>query len=114
MSDDDGELVRHTSDGEQMLYDFCKHVTSLCLFSLGGVLALADKVQGRSAGLLVGAVAVIGLAALLSFTATGQIVDARMGGKPVRTRDLSRSAAPVLLFVGLGMFVYLFTGSLKL
>ena len=86
-----------------------------CAGSAGrGVLALADKVQGRSATLLVGAVAVIGLAALLSFTATGQIVDARMGGKPVKARDLSRSAAPVLLFVGLGMFVYLFTGSLKL
>ncbi|MES2754602.1 MAG: hypothetical protein V4659_08055 [Pseudomonadota bacterium] len=110
---DDGEGA-HAQDGAWMLYDFCKHITSLCLFSLGGVLALADKVQGRQAGLLVGAVATIGLAALMSFVATGQIVDARMGGKPVAARDLSRSAAPLLLMVGLGMFVYLFTRSLKL
>ena len=48
-----------SGDGEEMLYDYLKHLTSLCLFSLGGVAALADKVHGRSRVPLVIALAVI-------------------------------------------------------
>ena len=100
-------------DASAMLYDYFKHLTSLCLFSLGGVLALADKVHGRS-GLLIGALGVIGLAALVSFASSGDIVDSRFKGKPLNpSLSLYRFVSPALLSVGLGMFLYLFLGTLK-
>ncbi|WP_010542600.1 hypothetical protein [Sphingomonas elodea] len=96
-------------DGAALLYDYFKHLTGLCLFSLGGVAALTDKVAGRSLVLLIITFLVIGLAGLISFTATGSIVDSRAKGKPIR-RDITycRHAAPLMLSVGLGMFLYLF------
>lgn len=100
------------NDGATLLYDYFKHLTALCLFSLGGVAALADKLTERSLLPLVLTFAVIGLAGLTSFSATGSIVDSRFKGKPIRS-DISRyrNAAPLLLAVGLGMFLYLFISS---
>ena len=104
---DDDEPI--APSGEAVLYDYLKHLTSLCLFSLGGVAALADKVQGRAVLPATVALAVIGLAAFCSFYATGLIVEARFTGQPIRGRlDLYRHAAPLLLAVGIGMFFYLF------
>lgn len=111
MNDDDGH---GGTDGEAMLYDYLKSVTTLCLFSLGGVAALADKVHGRSVVMVVVALGIIGLAAFCSFYACGMIVEARYSGKPIRGRfDLYRHAPPLLLSVGLGMFMYLYVGSLR-
>ena len=102
------------AEGETLLYDYFKHLTSLCLLSLGGVLALAEKVQGRSSTLVIAALAVIGLAALISFSAAGEIVDARYKGKPLAKHlDLYRFASPALLSIGLGMFLYIFLGTMK-
>ncbi len=96
-------------DGEALLYDYLKHLTALCLFSLGGVAALADKVHGRSLVSLVLALGAIAMAAAISFVATGMIVDARLAGKPSgRSVNILRHASPVLLSVGIGMFIYLF------
>ncbi|RYD59885.1 MAG: hypothetical protein EOP60_00940 [Sphingomonadales bacterium] len=108
------EDERPSHEGTAMLYDYFKHLTSLCLFSLGGVLALADKVQGRSTMLLIGALSVIGASALISFTAAGEIVDARYKGKPLAKHlNFYRMASPVLLSLGLGMFLYIFVGTMK-
>ena len=101
-------------DGETFLYDYLKYLTSLCLFSLAGVAALAGKVTGRSPVSLTIALVVIGLAALSSFYASAMIVEARFAGKPIKGNlNLYRHAAPLLLSVGLGMFLYLFVKSLK-
>jgi len=99
-------------DGATLLYDYFKHLTALCLFSLGGVAALAEKVATRSLVLLVLTFAVIGLAGFTSFYATGSIVDSRFTGKPIR-KDITlyRHGAPLLLAFGLGMFLYLFIKS---
>lgn len=111
MSDDD-EPVAH--DGQAIMYDYLKHLTTLCLFSLGGVAALADKVSGRQALLVVMAMVVIGVAALSSFIASGMIVEARYSRQPIKPHfDRYRNASPLLLSVGLGMFFYLFFGSLR-
>lgn len=110
---EDEENVPH--DRAAMLYDYFKHLTSLCLFSLGGVLALADKIEGRSTTLLIGALVVIASSALLSFSGAGEIVTARYKGKPLsRHLDLYRALSPLLLSMGLGVFIYLFMGTLKL
>lgn len=115
MNDDEelpGELPH---DARTLLYDYFKHLTSLCLLSLGGVLALADKVQGRGKTLLIGALIVIGLAALLSFTGAGELVGSRFKGKPLNKHvNYYLAMSPILLSMGLGVFVYLFIGTLKL
>ena len=112
MSDDDGEPIAH--DGQAILYDYLKHLTTLCLFTLGGVAALADKVSGRQALLVVMAMVVIGMAAFSSFIASGMIVDARYNRQPIKAHfDKYRHAAPLLLSVGLGMFMYLFFRALR-
>ncbi len=102
-------------DTDPIVYDFYKFLTSLCVFSLGGVLALADKIgpEGRGKELLVGALIVICIAGLFAFTAVGEIVRARSRGEPLRpgTR-FYQSAAGILLAFGLGMFTYLFVRSL--
>lgn len=110
--DDDSEPVG--DGGDTILYDYLKHLTSLCLFSLAGVAALADKIHGRSAASVIIALVVIGMAAFSSFLATGMIVEARFGRKPLRGNiNLFRHAAPLLLSVGVGMFLFLFVQSLK-
>lgn len=111
MNEEDAPAGR---DGHAMLYDYLKHLTSLCLFSLAGVAALAGKVDARSTVSLIIALIVIGLAAFSSFLATGMIVEARVSGKPVaNSMNLYRHASPLLLSVGLGAFLYLFVGSLR-
>lgn len=108
----DEEETSTNHDGATLLYDYFKHLTALCLFSLGGVAALADKLAARSLLPLVLTFLVIGLAGFASFYATGNIVDARFTGKPI-PKDINRyrHAAPLLLSVGLGMFLYLFVMS---
>lgn len=103
----------HTADGVGMLYDHFKHVTSLCLFSLAGGVALADKAHGRWAIMLVVALIMIGLAATISFAATGQIVTARLAGKTaIPNLHFSRTAPGVLLPMALGILVYIFVRSM--
>lgn len=98
--------------GEAVLYDYLKHLTSLCLFSLAGVAALVDKVHGRSAVSVIIALVVIGLATFCSFYATSLIVDSRLAGKPLNGGiNLYRHASPLLLSIGIGMFLYLFLTS---
>jgi hypothetical protein len=100
------------ADGDALLYDYMKHLTSICLLALGGVLALAEKVQGKSARSVVVAASVIALAAFCSFIASGMIVETRRSGRPSKGNiNVYRHASPVLLSVGLGMFLYLFAKS---
>jgi hypothetical protein len=113
MSDED--QASGGPDGWMMLYDSFKHVTSLCLFTLAGGVALADKAQGRWAVMLVAALLMVGAAAAISFGATGQLVDARLAGKTtVPNLKFSRTAPGVLLSVGIGILLYVFTRSLKI
>jgi len=50
---------------------------------------------------------------LLSFSGAGEIVRARFKRKPLNNNvNFCRIGAPVLLSIGVGMFVYLFTRTL--
>ncbi|OAN66568.1 hypothetical protein [Sphingomonas sp. TDK1] len=101
-------------DGASMLYDYFKHLTSLCLFSLAGVAALSEKVHGRSTMLVLMALLVIGATAFGSFLATGLIVASKTGGKPLdRSIHFYRTGAPALLSFGIGVFLYVFVTSMK-
>lgn len=113
MSDEDDMPIERASEGEALLYDYFKHLTSLCLFSLGGVLAMVDTVKGTAPIKLIVIVIVIGLAAICSFGGAAEIVQARFKGKPLsRYLNFYRLASPILLSFGLGMFLWLFTKAL--
>ncbi|MBB3911785.1 hypothetical protein [Sphingomonas desiccabilis] len=111
MMDEEESLDATPHDRELLLYDYFKHLTSLCVLSLGGVLALADK--GTKPVLLVAVLVVIGGAALLSFGGTSEIVRARFAqAKPSKYLNLYRIGTPTLLSIGLGMFLYIFIRTL--
>lgn len=113
MTEEDGNAA--SPEGWAMLYDSFKHTTSLCLFTLAGGVALADKVEGRWAVMLVLALVLIGVAAAISLSATGQIVDARLTGKAtIPYLKLSRTAPGALLATGIGILLYVFVRSLKI
>ena len=102
-------------DGLAMLYDNFKHVTSLCLFTLAGGVAMADKVEGRWAALLVVALVMVGVAAAISLAATSQVVDARLANRThVPHLRFSRGAPGILLSIAIGILLYIFARSLKL
>jgi hypothetical protein len=114
MTEIEDEIADARHDGETLLYDYFKHLTSLCIVSLGGVLALAPNAKGLPPALIIAALVVVGVAALLSFSGAGEIVRARFQRRPVhKTVDFCRVVAPVLLSIGVGMFVYLFTRTLN-
>jgi hypothetical protein len=113
MSDIDEETTLD-SGGEALLYDYFKHLTSLCILSLGGVLALVPNAKGVKPVAIILVLVVLGLAGMLSFSGTSEIVRARFLGKPLqKSVNYCRIAAPVLLSIGVGMFVYLFTRTLQ-
>jgi hypothetical protein len=112
MTDEDERIALDAAGGETLLYDYFKHLTQLSLLSLGGVLALTGSAQGAR-GLLIAALVVIGSSALISFSGAGEIVRTRFHGKPTaRYLDFYRISAPLLLSLGLGIFLYLFIKTL--
>jgi len=116
MTEDDGDpLPADANDaGEAMLYDYFKHLTSLCIISLGGVIALVPSTKGASVKPIIAVLIVLGLAALTSFSGGSEIVRARFQRTPLhKSVDLCRVVAPVLLSIGVGMFVYLFVRTLQ-
>jgi hypothetical protein len=114
MTEIEEELVETGQSDETLLYDYFKHLTSLCIVSLGGVLALVPNAKDLSRGMIIAVLIVLGGAALISFTGAGEIVRARYRREPLgKSVNLYRIAAPVLLSVGVGMFIYLFTRTLK-
>jgi hypothetical protein len=98
--------------GELLLYDYFKHLTSLCLFTLGGVVAMVDRVDAKSRFGLMLVLIVIGLGALSSFGGAAEIVRSRLKGDKPNYLSFYRVAAPILLSIGVGMFLYHFQKTL--
>ncbi|MFZ5747647.1 MAG: hypothetical protein ACOY45_08290 [Pseudomonadota bacterium] len=114
MTDDDDALPESTPhDGDLLLYDYFKHLTSLCVVSLGGVLALVTGASQISSKAFIAVLVVVGTAAILAFSGASEIVSARFRRRPLNKGiDFFRFGAPVLLSVGVGMFVYMFARTL--
>lgn len=103
------ELPAH--DRELLLYDYFKHLTSLVLITLGGLLLVMKDFDRRDARpWMVAAIFVlISLSGVLSFAGAGEIVASRFTGrKKERTLRLLRVVSPVLLALGLGLFISMF------
>lgn len=119
MIEDEEGLERPSPDaprrpGDLLLYDYFKHLTTLSLLVLGGILTLAQT-KGGSEMKLPGVLIVVGvvtLAGVISFSGSGEIARAHFHGETPKRVDLYRKAAPAVLSVGVGMFLFLFRKAL--
>ena len=118
MTDDEAELApaarQGDGDAELLLYDFFKHLTSLSLLTLGGVLAIAqgaDKADVKPVMLIV-VLVIIASAGVCSFVGAGEIVSKRYTGSASSKIDFCRKAAPALLSLGVGMFLGVYVDAL--
>jgi hypothetical protein len=99
MTDEDdgvpGQL--HQGDGDLLLYDFFKHLTSLALLTLGGVLIVLKDVDPKDVKpiMVIIDIAVVSLSGILAFSGSSEIVKARYTGvAPGRSLEFLRRAAP--------------------
>ena len=102
------------ADNELLLYDFFKHLTSLSLLTLGGVLAIAqaaDKTDVKPL-MLIAVLVLISGAGICSFVGAGEIVRKRYTGSTLHKIEFYRKAAPALLSIGVGMFLGVYVDTL--
>jgi hypothetical protein len=116
MQDDEelrGALLDH--DGELLQYDFCKHLTSLTILVLGGLLIIAKDFDPRDVkptSIMI-AMTLVALGGVCAFGSSSEIVRARsMGTKPKRSQKLFMQAGAGFLAIGTGYFMALFADSL--
>ena len=108
---DDADLpARRTRDGEDLLYDFFKHMTSLSLVTLGGALTISQMpamdIRPFSLGMVVVMLAVAGVA---GFAGMDEIVKARLDSKDATGRvGFYRKVCPATFGIGVGAFLSLF------
>ena len=117
MTDDEDRLPEPSGqhDGELLLYDFFKHLTSLSLLALGGLLVIAQSADPKDVKpfLVITAIVLIGAAGVVAFSGSSEIARARYTNTPTRkSLGFSRVAAPALLALGAGMFLSMFVDSL--
>jgi len=113
---DDGKLPLRTFDDEALLYDWFKHLTTVSLLTLGGVLSLSQlaAAQDIKKPILIGVLIALAGAGVLAFSAADQIVRARASGSPLPKQVLIlQKAASALLSIGLGAFLYIFVQAMN-
>ena len=108
MLDEDATL--QSREPERLLYDWFKHLTSLSLLTLGGVLSLSqagDISIGRYELFVV--LLFVAAGGVMAFHGAERLVDAQFDGKPLpRQVGWMRRASPVALTLGVGMFLGMF------
>lgn len=115
MSDDIDEAkvsaAPEMSEAATFLYDYFKHLTSLSVLTLGGVLSISSTggEAAASRSMMIWVIALVGSAALLAFSGTSEIVRQKVTGD-VKSKTLTfyRVGAPVALSLGVGAFIYIF------
>jgi hypothetical protein len=113
---DDGKLPFRNLDDEALLYDWFKHLTTVSLLTLGGVLSLSQlpAAQDIKKPILIGVLIALAGAGVLAFSAADQIVRARASGSPLPKQVLIlQKAASALLSLGLGAFLYIFVQAMN-
>ena len=97
-------------DAELLLYDFHKHMTTLSLATLGGVLSIPQLSGGGhfNKDFLV-PIGLVALAGVASLSALDSILKARLSGKPPPGyMRLSRQLASLPFGMGVGTFIAVF------
>ena len=107
--------VTAQTEGELLLYDYFKHLTTLSLLALGGVLTLAQTADPADVKpwLVIVVLITISLGGIAAFSGGGEIVRFRYaGGERGKSVEFLRRAAPILLAIGVGMFLSMFVDAL--
>ena len=110
MSDSSDPLPTRPRDGSELLYDYFKHMTSLSLITLGGVLTLSQTRGIELKPFSLGMVVIFLTAAGVSgFVGMDEIVKARFEGQdpPGRVRRY-RALCQAAFAIGIGGFLSLF------
>jgi hypothetical protein len=116
--EDDRTLAAPVSheDRDMLLYDHFKHLTTLALLTLGGVLTLfqtADPTDVKPE-MIIAVLVIISAAGIAAFSGAAEIVRARYTGTPRhKAVEAFRIGAPALLGVGVGMVLMMFVDSLS-
>lgn len=96
-------------DKEMLLYDYSKHLLSLALLGLGGVLSIAQSGQGQKIpGVIIAALTVfLAISGLCALSCTASILRSRQRNVPVpRSAWLTNQGAMMFLGLGVGGFLY--------
>ena len=98
-----------------MLYDWFKHLTTLSILALGGVLSLSQSGNtDLKPATLVIVVLFIGSAGIAAFTAAEKIMNAVANDVPLPASvGWLQKATPALLGMGVGAFLYVFLQALN-
>ena len=110
MSDSGDSLPTRPRDGSELLYDYFKHMTSLSLITLGGVLTLSQTRSLELKPFSLGMVVIFLTAGGVSgFIGMDEIVKARFEGEdpPGRVRRY-RAFCQAAFGIGVGGFLSLF------
>ncbi len=100
------------NDADALLYDWFKHLTSLSLLTLGGILSISQMVAqgGFKKHTVIGLLVAVGLSGVIGFTGAESIVQARTSGTPLpKSMNLMRKVGSASLGIGVGAFLYIFT-----
>lgn len=96
-------------DKDMLLYDHSKHLLSLALLGLGGVLSIAQLAQGQQIpGPVIAMLTVfLAISGLCSLSCSAAVLRARQQGLVVpRTAWLCNQGAMLFLGIGVGGFLY--------
>ncbi len=116
MSDLNEDQGPGSRDGELLLYDFFKHLTSLSVLLLGGVLVLTPTAAAGDIApeMAIAIIACISIGGIMAFNGSNEIVRARFTETPVRrSLKVNRVGAPAALALGIGMFLVMFIDKLN-
>ena len=110
----DQDETPHGREPERLLYDWFKHLTSLSLLTLGGVLSLSQAGDiSIERGQLTIVLLFVAAGGVLAFHGAETLVAAHVNGKPLPRRvGWMRTTAAFALALGLGMFLGLFLNML--
>ena len=106
--------TRMQGKADELLYDYFKHMTSVSLVSLGGVLSISQipdaELKPFSLGMVLVMLAGTGVS---GFAGMEEIVTSRFDGKDVSKRiSLYRKLCQMTLGIGIGAFLAMFFNAL--
>jgi hypothetical protein len=114
----DNEVIDEESSGNAsllLLYDWFKHITTLSLLTLGGLLSIlqAGEAQVRP-GVLAAIVGLIAFAGILGFEGQNRVLQAQLASQPIpKSLGWFRRLAVVSFSIGTGIFLTLFLESVS-
>ena len=107
---DASEPPRRPRDADDLVYDYFKHMTSLSLVALGGVLTISQIPDAQPKPVSLGVVVVLLAAGGMSgFAGMDEVVTARFDGKDASKRiTLYRKLCAGMFGMGVGGFLAMF------